>query len=83
MVQQETLSPPVQLASEGVQLVVWLLAENQTCKNRGTDGELPTLCVCLTLAVAHAASSAGISWKRGSEYSQCLPLKATRASSVG
>lgn len=67
MVQQETLSPPVQLAAEGVQLVVWLLAENQTCTDGGTDGGSLTLrvsesvceSVCMTLAVACTTTSAG------------------------
>lgn len=38
MVQHMKLSPPVQLASEVVQLVVWLLAEDQSCKNGGRAG---------------------------------------------
>lgn len=61
MVQQETLAPPVQLAAEGVQLIVGLLAENQTCKNGGTDGRSPAVCVCVSfsLAMACTRSSAG------------------------
>lgn len=51
MVQQETLAPPVQLAAEGVQLIVGLLAENQTCKNGGTDGRSPAVCVCVCVSV--------------------------------
>lgn len=34
VVQQETLSSPVQLASEGVQAIVGLLTEHDTCKNQ-------------------------------------------------
>lgn len=36
MVQQETLSSPVQLASEGIQVIVGLLTEYETCKTTGS-----------------------------------------------
>lgn len=36
MVQQETLSSPVQLASEGIQAIVGLLTEHETCKTTGS-----------------------------------------------
>lgn len=35
VVQQKTLSLPVQLASEGVQAIVGLLTEHDTCKMEG------------------------------------------------
>lgn len=78
MVQQETLAPPVQLAAEGVQLIVGLLAENQTCKNGGTDGRSPAACVCV-FQFGHGMH------KKFSRhlYFAFLPLKAARASSVG
>lgn len=36
MVQQETPSSPVQLASEGIQAIVGLLTEHRTCKTTGS-----------------------------------------------
>lgn len=43
MVQQETLSSPVQLASEDIQAIVGLLTEHETCKTTGSLAPVFTL----------------------------------------
>lgn len=57
MVQRQTLPPPEQLAAEGVQLIVGLLAEHQACKERRArmEGRL-AVCTCVSHNEFSAAS---------------------------
>lgn len=77
MVQQETLSSPVQLASEGIQAIVGLLTEQETCKTTGSLALVFTLDRYANLVeyfMTHFMSTRTFSY---------LPSKAASVSSEG